>query len=373
MNRLRIGSAHWRHCSLRALCLCFALSLVGPPSAFPQVPVRLSGSTTLPKEWFIACEMERDPLETSTVARNPEVYPSLVARVPGGWLVYDMYEAQVLELDEGLNEIRRWGRSGPGPREYQDPVGLGKAGTGEVVIIDQEPPSLMVLGGSEDNEYRLTGVPLWQGVAAVDTNRALIGLHDGSIHEVRFDNLHEGLGLWELSDFGFAVEEGVGMLPRYLFRFGPAGSLHAGFVVSSRIWTLDGPQPAQTLQRCVPDVLKDMPEVALHTKPAVSVAGATTAPLSIPTLADYVPLAGGRTLALGSRGILDRDGNGIGKSIELYDSAGRRIGAWQLPLAGGGTGMFDPDNPRRILVWNQGEDPGIELIEVNGRGYPGGP
>ena len=88
---------------------------------------------------FVACDLDRVPLRLEVLAHNPEVYPTSVAppsRIPGGWLVYDRFEQQLIELDDDLNEIARWGRSGPGPMEYSQPIAVWGNGD-EIVVVDQ--------------------------------------------------------------------------------------------------------------------------------------------------------------------------------------------------------------------------------------------
>ena len=86
---------------------------------------------------------------------------------------------------------------------------------------------------------------------------------------------------------------------------------------------------------------------------------------SLHTLEDFVVLEGGRLLALGALDV-NEDRH---KSVELYDVGGALVKSWILPLAEA-KAVFDPYNPRRILVLGtKGEEP-ARLIEVDGESYP---
>ena len=114
-------------------------------------------SVTIPAKYTDACDLDRADLAVRVVAHNEEIYPGQVARTSSGWLVYDKYERQVLELDTDLRRVRSWGRDGPGPMEYENPVGLGRLDSANVVVVDGNPPSLIVFGPGE-NEHR----PIWR-------------------------------------------------------------------------------------------------------------------------------------------------------------------------------------------------------------------
>ncbi len=77
-----------------------------------------------------------------------------------------------------------------------------------------------------------------------------------------------------------------------------------------------------------------------------------------------------RTLTLGRLRIRDRNDDVRGISLELYGADGDLAEAWLLEVSGAALGIFDPHNPRRLLIWNQGERPGVTLIEVDAPGYP---
>lgn len=72
---------------------------------------------------------------------------------------------------------------------------------------------------------------------------------------------------------------------------------------------------------------------------------------SIQTMVDFLVLRTGHVLALGA---LDVNAD-LHNSIEMYDKTGALLRAWTLPLKGAVRGTFDPQDPRRILIW-EGDD-----------------
>ena len=351
----------------------FLASLAIVDDAISQVPrAARAGPVTVPTEWMIPCDIPRDQLNAVAVAHNHDVYPGLAAKVPGGWLVYDRYLKEVIELDDGLAEIRRWGRSGNGPFEYGEPIAIGKSGTGQVVIVDRTPPSLIVLGDGRDNEYRIlpadvTHLPVTAGVYS---DHVLIGTRGGTISEVKLADPRSVRHRWGMSDFGFSVSDDVGMVPRYRFGYEMGGRAYVGFESSSRIWVLDDIDPPLLVaRRCVPSALEGMPEEApriASTFPGIK----STVPLRIRTLGDFRPLPDGRVVALGALYTRDDLGQPAGASVELYDSDGRLVAAWHLDRTGSFRGLIDPDNVHRLLVWGQSDVPGLQLLELSGPGYP---
>lgn len=137
--------------------LAVVLALVAASAGVAEAQRFRDFTTTIGEEYTYACELDRSDLVVRVIAQNEEVYPQRAARTPGGWLVYDRYEEQVVELDQDLRRVGSWGRQGPGPMEYEDPVGMGRLDADRVVIVDGSPPSLIVFGpGANDrNEHRL--------------------------------------------------------------------------------------------------------------------------------------------------------------------------------------------------------------------------
>ncbi len=367
----------------RTILFLLALLITPPSLLHGQRPIRISASgasLTIPDEWKAPCEIpRRDDLQITTLHRNPEVYPTFAARTETGWLVYDEYEEQVIELDDALAEVARWGRNGPGPMEYQSPIAVGRTASGRTVVVDSYPPSLILLGEGGNDEFRIAlNSPLSRTSMRADVlaDRVLISPGNGSIREIRFDNPRGSRSLWHVSDdLGFTIRDGVGEMPELFFRSGPGDQLYTGFEMSSRVWRLGDPDATtEVLQRCVPDALATSPErpPRVSTRGLPLVAGlARAAPFIIRSFSDFAPLPGGGFLTLGRLRIRDRDNDIRGVSLELHDADGQRTQAWILELAGTAFGLFDPRNPRRLLIWNQGEDfPGVSLIEVDAPGYP---
>ena len=167
---------------------------------------------------------------------------------------------------------------------------------------------------------------------------------------------------WSHDDLGITVYDD-GQPPHFRLRNGGDGHLYAGATTQSAIWVLDEANaPRKVVQRCVPQAWQEV-----HRKAPVFESGPFKGlGYSMTTLADYTVLEGGRVLALGTLAT-NSDGH---LSVELYDTSGEQIRAWQLPL-GTSQAVFDPHNSRRLLVWGTHKgDKHVRLIEVDGEGYP---
>ena len=316
-------------------------------------------SLQIPERLTTACDLDRVPLDVEIVAQNPEVYPQLVERVPGGWLVFDRYSRRVLELDDNLVEVGRWGRLGDGPGEYRKPIGFGRSVSGEVVIVDASPPSVIVYG-ERPSEYSLgTGPTLTH--ATVEGGQIRFSTTEGSIISAHLNDPQV------TSVFRSGAELGItrnltGAVPEMLLRTNPEGESYVGFQGPSTIFALDGANPRRMVQRCVPEELRTIHDVA----PTIEVPGFGMTTYTIKTLQDFLVLRSGDILAFGALKV--RNGDESARSIELYDSQGDLVHAWSLN--GSAFGMFDEFNSRRILIWDREDIDGIQLIEVKAEGYP---
>lgn len=336
--------------SVRQRCFAFLVLLLSTPLAVAAQTFR----TSIPSQFAEACDIDRDDLHTTLIASNADVYPGLAVSVPGGWLVYDRYSNVVIELTNDLVEIRRWGRHGPGPLEYQIPVGLTKTPDG-VQVVDRSPPSLLRFGRrSVERRLDLPTAP----VHSVDSGGLLrVAGSDGSVYTVTAGG--DVSVLLTPSDFGLP-DAPEGALPVLYLRDG-----YAAFRGPSTIWTLDGgsrvPSPRQLLQRCVPPPLRNVHELA----PKLTVAGRQV-PYTVHTLQDFRVLTNGMILALGGLKVGDEEF----RSIERYRADGQFDRAWQLPYPNV-RGAFHSSNPRWLLIWNDDEFAGIRLIEVSNLDYLG--
>lgn len=321
------------------------------PVSFPKPPDKLRA----------ACDLERSPLAVQVVASSVEHYPELAERTSDGWLVYDRYADQVVELDDNLQETALWGRKGPGPLEYRGTVlGFGRDGGG-TFVVDDSPPSVMVFGAAEE-EYRLDGVRGWELDHAINLGDRLLLASKFGIHGTTLARQSEVTMEWSREDLGIAVYD-EGQPPHFRLRRGGDGFLYAGTTTQSAIFLLDGKDaPRKVVQRCVP---KEWQEV--HRKAPVFDEGALKGHgYSLQTLADYTVLEGGRMLALGTLTV----NGGSHVSVELYDANGEMLRAWELPLPTS-QAIFDPYNPRRLLLWGTWKgDEHVRLVEVDGEGYP---
>ena len=209
-----------------------------------------------PEALTAACEMERSPLSVDVVASSLDHYPRHAERIPGGWLIYDRYDRQVVELADDLREVARWGREGPGPLEYGGRVrGLGRTESGSTFVVDDSPPAVMMFGGPGE-EYRLD-VPRPHHAVRLD-DRLLIASSAG-IHETTFSHDGEVATPWSHEDLAIPVSE-RGKSSRYWLRKSSNGSVYAAATSQSAIWLLNGEEnvPRKVVQRCVPNAWREM-------------------------------------------------------------------------------------------------------------------
>ncbi|MYH49883.1 MAG: hypothetical protein F4151_10260 [Gammaproteobacteria bacterium] len=307
-------------------------------------------TASIPARYTEACDLDRSDLTARVIARNEGVYPRQVARTSGGWLIYDRYEQQVMELDEDLRRVRRWGRQGPGPMEYEDPVGLGRLDSDRVVVVDASPPSL-ILFGPGGTEHRLA-IPARPTHAIVADGTVLIATIEATVHEVTLDGQVRTLNTRQ--DFGLRENRGSGAAAAPRLR-----GNHMAFTGPSAIWSL-GTQPRRTIQRCVHDDLLGTLEEAVRIDTPFG-----PQPFNLTTMQDYLPLGAEGFLALGGLVVAGRAGQRL-RSIEHYDSSGRLTQAWQLLGYPAVRGVFDERTIGRMLVWHEEEFDGIQLVEVEG-------
>ena len=313
---------------------------------------------SFPSEYTYACDYPRSELTVRLIAHNQEVYPDRIAQTPSGWLVHDRYERQVVELDENLRRVRTWGRHGPGPMDYERPVGLGRLDSDHVVVVDNEPPSLIVFGPT-DNEYRIVGLQGRQMEhAIVADGRILIATRDATVHEVTLDG--QTRILHSRHDFGLPGSRRSGAPASPRLRPG-----HIGLRGPSAIWTL-GTHPQKAVQRCVHDdlekMLKEAPRIDLGPPFGVQ-------PYNVATMQDFLPLGAGGFLAMGG---LVLKGSARLRSIERYDSSGVLLEAWKLIGYPEVNAIFDEHNIGRLLIWNEESIDGIQLVETKGMYDVGG-
>lgn len=325
------------------------------------------GDASIADELHTACPLERTLLSVTELASNPGHSPQKARRVADGWLVYDRYDRQVIELSADLQVVARWGKVGEGPMEYRagrgGPPGFGRTEAGETFVVDDGPPSIMALG-LHRNEYQLErgqGTPNFLDDAINVNDRILMagdreGIFEGTLGE-------RSLAVrWSLEDMGIVVGED-GQSPSFLLRRGRDGKLYAGASNQSAIWTLDdGPSPRKVLQRCLPTGLMNIFTDAPRMQGGV-IDGWR---YSITTMVDFLVLRTGHVLTLGALDV----GADLQRSIEMYDDSGTLVRAWTLPLKGRVRGAFDPQDPRRILIWDGDDEEHVRLIEVDGEGYP---
>ena len=304
---------------------------------------------------FVACGLDRTPLGLEVLAHNPEVYPTLVAppsRIPGGWLVYERYERQVIELDDDLEEVARWGRAGPGPMEYSRPVAVW--GNGEqVVVMDRDPPSVMLFGSNPSERALVVQLPIGGAAFLPTEDRQVFSVMGVGLYETSLSR-GEMRPTWTYADLGIAAQ------PENRVLFGgsplvphasPTGGLYVGSQWGSRIWHLESAGPRLVLERCIPQGLRNQ-----HISPV-------RPGYARSTLQSFQVLPDGRILTHGALPVEVTDTEE--RSVELYGADGKLLAAWSIPFI---SAAFDPTNASRLLVWS--EEVGLQLVTVSGPGYP---
>lgn len=308
---------------------------------------------TIPDEYGWECSVDRDRLTATVVAANIEIYPEFATRVAGGWLVYDKYLKEVVELDENLGVVRSWGRQGPGPGEYGRPVAALRLPSGGIAIVDKSPPSIITLGDDSD-ELLLN---LGEGVDPNDAimrgdGRLLVSGNLGTLHIVTPGSRSASL-FAPRRDFAMPEALGTGAKPAVRLT-----QEYVGFLLTSTIWKLDEEGPRKIVERCVPEGLgrahEDAPTLELGTFPG-------TIRVTLHTMRDFQPIPGG-FLTLGALKVNDQKD----RSIERYDDEGNLRQAWRLEGFPGAKGRFDRTNPRRLMVWDVTGIEGVLLVELNG-------
>ena len=307
---------------------------------------------------FVACDLDRASLELEVLAHNPEVFPTLVAppsRIPGGWLIYDRYERQVIELGDSLDEIARWGRAGPGPMEYSQPVAVWGSAE-QVVVVDRDPPSVMLFGSDRSERALLLPLPIWDAAFFPAEDRLVLSVMGEGLYETTLFGRGEIRASWTYADLGIEVRSGTpvpfGGSP-LVPRASPAGGLYVGSQWGSRIWHVEPAGPRLVLERCIPDGLRNQ-----HIAPVRPGSARTT-------LQNFHILADGRILTHGALPVEVPDTER--RSVELYGADGTLLAAWSIPFI---SAAFDPTNASRLLVWS--EEVGLQLVTVSGPGYPSG-
>lgn len=333
-------------CNGTALVATLVILLGGPPWAQLAAQDRS----------FVACDLDRAPLELEVLAHNPEVYPTLVAppsRIPGGWLVYEWYERQVIELDDDLDEIARWGRVGQGPLEYSQPAAVWGSGE-QVVVVDRDPPSVMLFGNDPIERVLPLPLPIWDAAFFPAEDRQVLSVMGAGLYETTLFGRGEMRMAWTYADLGIEVQSGIpapfGGSPLVLHA-SPTGGLYAGSQWGSRIWYVEPTGPKLVVDRCIPEDLRNQ-----HISPVRPGSAHTT-------LQNFHVLADGRILIHGALPVEVPDTEH--RSIELYGADGTLLAAWSIPFI---SAAFDPTNASRLLVWS--DEVGVQLVRVSGPGYP---
>ena len=237
--------------------------------------------------------------------------------------------------------------------EYENPVGLGRLDSANVVVVDGNPPSSIVFGPGE-NEHRLE-MSERPTHAIVADGRILIATNEARVHAVTVDGRVRTLNT--RGDFGLPESRGSGSHATPRLR-----ANHIAFTGPSTIWRL-GTQPQQIVQRCVHDDLVDMLEEAVRIDLGPPFGQQA---FNLTTMQDFLPLGGEGFLAIGGLVVRVRGENL--RSIERYDSRGVLQQAWQLTGYPGVSAVFDERAPGRMLIWDEDTIDGIQLVEVEGLG-----
>lgn len=325
-----------------------------------RVTIPLPPPTDDQKKMTTACDLPRTDLSITVQAHNPELYPEKAERIETGWLVYDEYQEQVIQVDDQLVEVRRLGQKADGPLEYGSPAAFFSMAPGDrrIGILDRRPSSFMWMDDDgTGNEVRIDVPFLHHAVLGGDRMTMVAGgSSEGGVFEMpvysRSRDSVRTVVTW--SDIGLSVSpEMRGQPPMGLLRMDRGGQVYLGIVSQSSVWAPDPKEGFRKIvQRCVPPVLTQLHIEAFQIQEGLRV--------NIVSMRDFLVLAGSRILTLGGLG-LSVDDDVSGRSIEMYDRNGERLGAWRLPVFSYGT--FDPSNPHRLLVW--GGIDGMQVVEVS--------
>lgn len=340
-----------------------------------EIPLRgRMNMSAMPEELTTACAFDRSSLVVRELASNLAVSPGMAERVPGGWLVYDRYERQVIELDDRLEEVTRWGRRGEGPLEYdREPAGFGRTDAGETLLFRLSPS---VIAFDSQTSHVIEGLGIGRVQHAVNLDERILMANDAGVFETALGQ-REAVMKWGSRNLGIVVGD-RGVRPIYRLRMSPDGNLYAAAMVQSWIWSLDdGEEPEKLVERCVPDLWRTAHVEAFPVRPrnitgfppefaAHITAQCDPCYRAEQTLMDFTILRTRQVLAWGA---LDANADDD-QSVELYDADGDLLHAWLLPRRTWTDGLFDPFNPRRLLVWGGEFEDHVRLIEIAGEGYP---
>jgi hypothetical protein len=76
-----------------------------------------------------------EPKETSPLGRLAQPRGIAWTR-KGGLLVCDFGHDRILEFNEALKPVSAWGRTGPGPGEFEQPSAIAVGANGDVYVAD---------------------------------------------------------------------------------------------------------------------------------------------------------------------------------------------------------------------------------------------
>ena len=305
-----------------------------------------------------ACKMDRQLLAARVIARNSNITALVAESVPGGWMVVDQVDGDIVLLDEQLREETRW-KTGTGlDRQWMNPEVLVMMPTGEVAAIDSWAGPAVVMPG-RDGSHPVFGNPTH---AVAGRPNSIIYASGVGIYELDMDG-GSTRRLWTLEDFGMALDPEKGRAPTFRMRVQDDGTLYIAWRIQSSIWSSEGGSvPQLKVQRCAPKPLLrthlDAPRVSLGTLGTVMV--------SISSIADFMVLESGEVLVLGALSVGDKNH----RSIELYGTDGSMKRAWELPISRA-SARFAFDDPRQLLLLRDGtSDRHLALVAVQGDGYP---
>lgn len=208
----------------------------------------------------------------SSPMRSPEAPTPAHVRfaADGTILVVDQTRPEVVEAPRTLDEFRSIGRSGPGPGEYGEPRDAVRGPDGTYVVLDRDPPSLVVY--EEDGSYR-EEIRLWAGAWALAADEDAVyvsswvtprryegrGRGEPVLGRVRLDGPEPRVDTLLQFRPEWRGEPPIWHLPGALTfpRVGRDGELYLAWSAGYEVWRVDEGGHRAVVRGCIPEDLME--------------------------------------------------------------------------------------------------------------------